>query len=112
MKRIKNRLEQMQKEKYEKVKESEELENLTAQFYYEQEQLGELQRKKQQELKQIYDKTIENRNKMKEAEKLMDEEENEEIRIYAAAKQKMAKMRWNREMEMWRYVMFIHELIK
>jgi hypothetical protein len=40
--------------------------------------------------------------KIAEAEKLMDEEENEEIRMYAAAKQKMAKMKWNREMEIWK----------
>ena len=94
----------MNKEKGEKEKESAELEKLTEQFYYEQEKLREIQKKKQHELKQIYDKTIENKQKMVEAEKLMDEEENDEIRMYAGAKQKMAKMRWNREMEMWRQV--------
>ena len=94
----------MNKEKMDKQKESEELEKLTQQFYYEQDQLHEIQKKKQHELKQLYDKTIENKMKMAEAEKLMDEEENEEIRLYAAAKQKMAKMRWNREMEIWKLV--------
>ncbi len=92
----------MSKEKDEKLKESDVLTKLTEQFYYEQEQIQDIQRKKQKELKQIYDKTIENKMKMNEAEKLMDEEENEEIRMYASAKQKMAKMRWNRELEMWR----------
>jgi hypothetical protein len=95
-------MEDMSKEKDEKLKESDVLTKLTEQFYYEQEQIQDIQRKKQKELKQIYDKTIENKMKMNEAEKLMDEEENEEIRMYASAKQKMAKMRWNRELEMWR----------
>jgi hypothetical protein len=64
--------------------------------------LHEIQKNKQKELKQLHDKTIENKMKIAEAEKLMDEEENEEIRMYAAAKQKMAKMKWNREMEIWK----------
>jgi hypothetical protein len=85
-----------------KKKESDELDKLTQQFYYEQDQLHEIQKNKQKELKQLHDKTIENKMKIAEAEKLMDEEENEEIRMYAAAKQKMAKMKWNREMEIWK----------
>ena len=92
----------MNQERMNKLKESDELDKLTQQFYYEQDQLQEIQKNKQKELKQLYDKTIENKMKMAEAEKLMDEEENEEIRMYAAAKQKMAKMKWNREMEIWK----------
>jgi hypothetical protein len=95
-------MDDVHKEKMDKKKESDELDKLTQQFYYEQDQLHEIQKNKQKELKQLYDKTIENKMKIAEAEKLMDEEENEEIRMYAAAKQKMAKMKWNREMEIWK----------
>ena len=95
-------MDDMNQERMNKLKESDELDKLTQQFYYEQDQLQEIQKNKQKELKQLYDKTIENKMKMAEAEKLMDEEENEEIRMYAAAKQKMAKMKWNREMEIWK----------
>jgi hypothetical protein len=95
-------MDDVHKEKMDKKKESDELDKLTQQFYYEQDQLHEIQKNKQKELKQLHDKTIENKMKIAEAEKLMDEEENEEIRMYAAAKQKMAKMKWNREMEIWK----------
>jgi hypothetical protein len=95
-------MDDVHKEKMDKKKESDELDKLTQQFYYEQDQLHEIQKNKQKELKQLHDKTIENKMKIAEAEKLMDEEENEEIRMYAAAKQKMAKMKWNREMENWK----------
>lgn len=78
------------------------LQQLTDQYNYEQEQLEQIQVARTRELKQVYDRTIENRQRMKEVEAMMDEEENEEIRVYAAAKKKMAKMRRDKEMEMWR----------
>jgi len=55
--------------------------------------------KKVKELKETYDKALENKKKIHEAEKLMDEEENEELRIYATAKKKMAVLKRKKEDE-------------
>lgn len=54
---------------------------------------------KMRELKETYDNALTNRRKMIEAEKIMDEEENEEIRVYAAAKKKLANIKFQREKE-------------
>lgn len=56
------------------------------------------------ELKESYDNALVNRRKMIEAEKILDEEENEEIRIYAAAKKKLANIKYQREKEARRLV--------
>lgn len=99
---IKAHTEQNNQAKNEYLQEGEMLRKLNEQFAYEREQLEQIQAIKAKELKQTYDKAIENRAKMFEAEKIMDEEENEEIRIYASAKRKMIKMRREKEIEIWR----------
>jgi hypothetical protein len=75
------------------------LEQLQQQLEYENEQLEKIKIQKMRNLKETYEKTIENRLKMKEAERIMDEEENEDIRVYANAKKKMAIMKHERENE-------------
>ena len=95
-------MDELKRGQLEKEKDKELLQQLTDQYNYEQEQLEEIQVARTREIKQAYDRTIENKQRMKEAQAMMDEEENEEIRVYAAAKKKMAKMRRDKETEMWR----------
>ena len=45
------------------------------------------------------------KNKMREAEQIMDEEENDEIRVYANAKKKMAIIRRQKENELAKYLL-------
>lgn len=87
----------MENKKELKTLEKKTLEELNAQYVFEQEKLDEIRKKKVKELKETYDKALENRHKMLEAERLLDEEENEELRIYAAAKKKMAILRRQKE---------------
>lgn len=70
---------------------------LQEQLRLENEQLEELRQQKVKNLRETYNRAFENRIKMQEAEKIMDEEENEDIRVYAAAKMKMARMKRERE---------------
>ena len=83
----------------EKIADKKKIEELNAQYIFEQEKLDEMRRLKVKELKETYDKALENRHKMLEAEKLIDEEENEELRIYANAKKKMAILKRQKEDE-------------
>ncbi len=65
--------------------------------------LDEHERQRIRELKKIYDRTIETKKILNEAEKAMNEEENDDIRAYAAAKHKMAYMRREKENHLWRW---------
>ena len=69
------------------------------QLRYEEEQLEKIRLQKIRNLKETYDKALENKMKVREAERIMDEEENEDIRVYAAAKKKMAVLKREREDE-------------
>lgn len=59
--------------------------------------MEQIRLKKIRELKQTYDYVLENRKRMQQAENIMDEEENEEIRVYAAAKKKMSNLKHQKE---------------
>lgn len=95
-------VEQINKAKRENDQEGEMIRKLNQQYAYELEQLEDIQAMRARELKQTYDKTIESKQKILEAERAMDEEENEEIRVYANAKRKMIKMRREKEVELWK----------
>ena len=83
----------------EKKRDAEEIRLLQERIQFENEQLEQLRLQKVRNLKETYKKAMENKKKIKEAEACMDEEENEDIRIYADAKKKMAIMKREREDE-------------
>ncbi len=90
-----------------KLKEQERLENealkkLNEQHRFEKEMLDEHEKQRIRELKKIYDRTIETKKILNEAEKAMNEDENDDIRAYAAAKHKMALLRRQKENQLWK----------
>lgn len=96
---------QMNEEKAERAKEqvyrdAENIEQLNENFRIEKEKLAKVHKKKQIDLREEYDRTLVNKHRNKEAEQMIDEEENEEIRTYAAAKRKMAIMKRQKELAM------------
>jgi len=93
-------MERIDRGREETQKEAEALKQLNDQYMYEREQLERIRRTKAKELKETYDQTLETKKKMREAEQIMDEEENDEIRVYANAKKKMAIIRRQKETEM------------
>lgn len=101
-KQVKQKVQKLEQEKEEVRKEAEMLDKLNEQFRAEKEQLEKIRKNKQNDLKVEYSRTLENKYRNKEAEQIMDEEENEEIRAYANAKKKMAIMKRQKELEMLR----------
>jgi hypothetical protein len=99
LKRIEDHMERIRETRDEKLREAEMLQEMNEKIQIENEQLEQIRRRKVKELKATYDRTLENRQKMREAEAIMDEEENDEIRVYAAAKKKMAQIKHERERE-------------
>jgi hypothetical protein len=93
-------MERIDRGREETQKEAEALQQLNDQYMYEKEQLESIRRKKVKDLKETYDQALDTKKKMREAEQIMDEEENDEIRVYANAKKKMAIIRRQKENEM------------
>jgi hypothetical protein len=90
--------EKRERERAEVARDSENIARLNEQFLLEKEKLAGIHRKKQVDLRDEYDRTLENKLRNKEAEQIIDEEENEEIRVYANAKKKMAIMKRQKEL--------------
>ncbi len=90
--------EKRESERAEVARDSENIARLNEQFLLEKEKLAGIHRKKQVDLRDEYDRTLENKLRNKEAEQIIDEEENEEIRVYANAKKKMAIMKRQKEL--------------
>lgn len=93
-------MERIDRGREETQKEAEALQQLNDQYMYEKEQLESIRRKKVKDLKETYDQALDTKKKMREVEQIMDEEENDEIRVYANAKKKMAIIRRQKENEM------------
>lgn len=99
-KRIQANAEKLKLQKDEVVKEGELLEKLNAQLDIERDQLEQIRLKKIRDLKETYDKTAEFKRKTQLAQEILEEEENEEIRTYAAAKRKMATLKREKEVQL------------
>lgn len=84
------------------VREGEIIAQLNEQYRHEKENLEKIRKKKQGDLRQEYDKTLENKLRNKEAAAIIDEEENDEIRVYAGAKKKMAIMKRQKELAIYK----------
>jgi hypothetical protein len=99
-KRIQANAEKLKLQKDEVIKEGELLEKLNAQLDIERDQLEQIRLKKIRDLKETYDKTAEFKRKTQLAQEILEEEENEEIRTYAAAKRKMATLKREKEVQL------------
>jgi hypothetical protein len=87
----------MNKSKEEKCHEAEQLRQLAVELKEEQARQNNLRHQKVKELKELYDKSLDAKARVRMAEMLLDEEENDEIRTYAAAKKKMAILKREKE---------------
>ncbi|KAH9520065.1 hypothetical protein Btru_059855 [Bulinus truncatus] len=87
------------KEKQDSLKEAEELKKLAVQFQIEKERLENIRREERLAMLQGNMMQIQDVEKMKLLQQKQDEEEDEECRIFAAAKRKMMKLRAQKEQE-------------
>ncbi|XP_013402738.1 coiled-coil domain-containing protein 173-like [Lingula anatina] len=90
---IKDRLIAMEDDK----KEGEDLKKLAIQYHLEKKRLEDIRRDEQKQNMQQNVKRIEDVKKMREIQQEIEEEEDEECRIFAAAKRKMMKLRVEKE---------------
>lgn len=81
------------------LKEQERLRQLHKLYEMEQEKLKQVKKATQQETKRTYNRCVENKNIFRALDKEREEEENEEIRVFAESKRKLNKMRFDREMK-------------
>lgn len=92
-------MEKIKREREAVSKEGKLIDEMNEEYQEELERLEKIRFDQKKELRQTYDKTLETKKKLKQAEIMMDEEENEEIRAYANAKNKMAQLKRAKENE-------------
>lgn len=102
--RIMMKEEQSERAREEVWRDKEMIDELNEQYLAEKKQLADIRKKKMGDLKEEYDRTLENKIRNKEAEQIIDEEENEEIRTYANAKKKMAIMKRQKDLAIMKWV--------
>ncbi len=90
--------EKRDREREEVTRDGENIARLNEQFLIEKQNLANIHSRRQIELRNEYDIALENKLRNREAELMIDEEENEEIRLFANAKKKMAIMKRQKEL--------------
>jgi hypothetical protein len=95
-------MEKIKREREAISKEGKLIDEMNEEYQVELDRLEKIRHSQKKELRQTYDKSLETKQKMKQVEIMMDEEENEEIRSYAKAKNKMVQMKRAKENELLR----------
>lgn len=99
MSQVHEHLTAAEKLKQDDIKEGEELKKLAVQFQIEKERLDNIRRDERHTLRNENMQQIKDVEKMKILQERQDEEEDEECRVFAAAKKKMMKLRAQKEKE-------------
>lgn len=99
--RIKQHIDELEKEIQEGQAEGEELKKQFLHYKAEKAKIEAIRKKEKQELMGSHLQTVRDRDLIRDCEKQKEEEEEEEIRIFAAAKKKMTKLRKERERDLW-----------
>ncbi|CAF1194855.1 unnamed protein product, partial [Adineta ricciae] len=86
-------------EKQQDRQEGEAYRNLAEQYAREQMELEHYRKLTQKDVKHMYDKAVDDKRKVKQMEQQMDEDEDDELRIYAEAKKKIARIRREKEIQ-------------
>ncbi|CAF3951801.1 unnamed protein product [Rotaria sordida] len=86
-------------EKQKDQQEGDEYRRLAEQHALEQLELEHFKKLTQKDVKNMYDKVLDDKQKVKQMEQQMDEEEDEELRVYAEAKKKIARLRREKELQ-------------
>ncbi|CAF3177893.1 unnamed protein product [Rotaria socialis] len=90
---------QFVQEKQQDLKEGDEYRRLAEQYSLEQFELDRFKKLTQKDVKSMYDKALEDKRTVKQMEEALDEEEDDELRVYAEAKKKMARLRREKEVQ-------------
>lgn len=88
-------------ERDEDFKEGDELKKQLHHYNAERARIEEIRRREKEEIMHSHLQSVANRDLIRESERQMEDEEEEEIRIFAAAKKKMTKLKKAREGELW-----------
>ncbi|XP_043931429.1 coiled-coil domain-containing protein 173 isoform X2 [Protopterus annectens] len=102
MQQIKENEHKKEMEKEHERREGEEIKKLAKLFEWEKHNLEQQQKEEKTKLKKSHLEHVSNQEVIKEIEKQKEDEENERIRFFATAKQKMAKLRKDKEAEVHR----------
>ncbi|CAF0865431.1 unnamed protein product [Adineta steineri] len=86
-------------EKQQDREEGEAYRQLAEQYAREHMEIERYRKATQNDIKHMYDKALENKHKIKKMEQQMDEDEDDELRIYAEAKKKIARIRREKELQ-------------
>ncbi|CAF3190640.1 unnamed protein product [Rotaria sp. Silwood2] len=90
---------QSAEEKQKNQQEGEEYRHLAEQYAFEQMEIERFRKLTQKDVKNMYDKALDDKYKVKQMEQEMDEEEDDELRIYAEAKKKIGRIRREKEIQ-------------
>ncbi|CAF3726847.1 unnamed protein product [Rotaria sp. Silwood1] len=96
---IERRRIQSAEEKQKNQQEGEEYRRLAEHYAFEQMEIERFRKLTQKDVKTMYDKALEDKYKVKQMEQQIDSEEDEELRIYAEAKKKIARIRREKELQ-------------
>ncbi|CAF1590506.1 unnamed protein product [Rotaria sp. Silwood1] len=96
---IERRQIQSAEEKQKNQQEGEEYRRLAEHYAFEQMEIERFRKLTQKDVKTMYDKALEDKYKVKQMEQQIDSEEDEELRIYAEAKKKIARIRREKELQ-------------
>ncbi|CAF0796131.1 unnamed protein product [Rotaria sp. Silwood1] len=86
-------------EKHKDQQEGDEYRRLAEQYALEQLELEHFKKVTQKDTKNMYDKVLDDKQKIKQMEQQIDEEEDDELRVYAEAKKKIARLRREKELQ-------------
>ncbi|XP_076461037.1 cilia- and flagella- associated protein 210-like [Babylonia areolata] len=100
-KQITEHLREQEKEKAEDISEGKELKKLSVAYEREKERLEAIRREERLQMMHENQQQIQDVQKMKQLRDVQEEEENEECRIFAAAKRKMMRLRAEKEKEIY-----------
>ncbi|CAF3177590.1 unnamed protein product [Rotaria socialis] len=86
-------------EKQRDLQEGEEYRRLAEQYALEQMEIERFRKLTQHDVKNMYDQALDDKFKVRQMEKQLDEEEDDELRIYADAKKNIARLRRQKEFQ-------------
>ncbi|CAF1246249.1 unnamed protein product [Rotaria magnacalcarata] len=86
-------------EKQKDLQEGEEYRRLGEQYAHEQMEIERFRKLTQHDVKNMYDQALDDKFKVRQMEKQLDEEEDDELRIYADAKKHIARLRRQKEFQ-------------
>lgn len=101
LQQINDHLKQKEYAKQDELREAEEMRQNIERYEAEKRRIDDIRQKEREAVMNSHVQTIKNRDLIRAAERQKEEEDDEAIRIFAAAKQKMGQLREDKEQELW-----------